>query len=433
MKVKFDDIIRQRWEKRTFPVDDQHRDAMIKLLDQKKRRRIIPLWWIGSAVVTIALGIILVWSSESSAPQSAPTYPPTSSEPSAPLVEEPNPPARKAETHQVPPASGNAMAENSLRSANQTATKFQEGNTTTTERIKPDVMAGKKQNANLTTELPSQETIAKSHTITGPTEVIGAEHEITSIGSTHGVIRNSDITSGLESLEPGLLSFLNTLHAPDVMPVSKQKKIVYLYAEGGAALISASKPIHDKGAKLHVGAGLGYAVAPGLHLNASAGYMMQDGGFDFERSSTVQHSGFGLRSQFNRIAPDRLHFVYSRLGLQVKTRKHILMGYGGVQKLYGAQGYIDVYTNQSLPAAESFTQQYTWLSTNGLRDWHVYAGVGYGYRLTPRLTVIGGTDYYFTSIVKQDAALAADGYYWKGSTTRWQPFVTLNYLLYGLF
>src|SRR5688572_12548495 len=48
MKEEFDDILKRKWEEQHFPVDEGHREEMIALLDGKKRRKMIPIWWLGS-------------------------------------------------------------------------------------------------------------------------------------------------------------------------------------------------------------------------------------------------------------------------------------------------------------------------------------------------------------------------------------------------
>ena len=47
MKEEFDDILKRKWEEQHFPVDEGHREDMIALLDGKKRRKMIPIWWLG--------------------------------------------------------------------------------------------------------------------------------------------------------------------------------------------------------------------------------------------------------------------------------------------------------------------------------------------------------------------------------------------------
>ena len=69
MKDNFDDILRRKLEEQHFPVDDTHRQEMIELLNGKKRRGILPLWWLGSLVIVASLaGYFFVSEQESLQP-----------------------------------------------------------------------------------------------------------------------------------------------------------------------------------------------------------------------------------------------------------------------------------------------------------------------------------------------------------------------------
>jgi hypothetical protein len=59
MKENFDDIIRRRWEAQQFPVDEQHRQDMARLLEGEKKRRGFVFWWYGGAAVALLLAAAL--------------------------------------------------------------------------------------------------------------------------------------------------------------------------------------------------------------------------------------------------------------------------------------------------------------------------------------------------------------------------------------
>src|SRR5688572_10640616 len=55
MKDNFDDILRRKFEAQRFSVDETHRQEMIEMLNGKKRRGVLPLWWLGSLVIVASL------------------------------------------------------------------------------------------------------------------------------------------------------------------------------------------------------------------------------------------------------------------------------------------------------------------------------------------------------------------------------------------
>ena len=157
--------------------------------------------------------------------------------------------------------------------------------------------------------------------------------------------------------------------------------------------------------------------------------MLQNGGFDFERTSTVHTNDFGARSNFNSLSPDKLHFVYARLGVHHNIRRHLLSIYGGVQYLYGAQGNITVMSQDAITGL-SESSGYGWLKLDGMQRYLWNASVQYGYRLTPKLSINTGLKYYVSNIKADDPELQSKGYYWNGRMAQLNPFLTLNYQLY---
>jgi hypothetical protein len=111
--------------------------------------------------------------------------------------------------------------------------------------------------------------------------------------------------------------------------------------------------------------------------------------------------------------------------------RHIIAVHGGVQYLYGAFGNIVTQTQDQLnPDVEEISAD-TWVKTDGLRTLLWTGDIAYGYQITPRISLMVGTDINFSDITVEDPALTQDGYYWKGAYSTLHPFVTLNYLIHG--
>ena len=121
--------------------------------------------------------------------------------------------------------------------------------------------------------------------------------------------------------------------------------------------------------------------------------------------------------------------MYSKLGLVYRMKRHSIGASAGLQWLYGAQGDITTFSTGEFETPSQSTRT-AWLSLNGLNRYHWNASLQYGYRLTPRINLAAGTQYFFNSLITSDPELQ-QGYDWKGITAKVQPFFTINYLLYG--
>jgi len=203
-----------------------------------------------------------------------------------------------------------------------------------------------------------------------------------------------------------------------------------LFTEIGEGFIQGLKNKYNSGWDFNAGGGIAYKLGNRTNLLFSAGYMLQNGGFDFERTSTVIQPGFGERSNFNTLTPDKLHFIYSRLGLQYELGRNLFSLNGGLQWLYGAQGTIVIHTADQL-TGQAASSAYGWLKTDGMQHFLWSGEVSYGYRVTPRINVNAGMKYYFSSIHVQDASLKDEGYYWNGYFPTLIPSVGINYHIYG--
>lgn len=485
MKPNFDDILKRKWEQKQFPVDPDHREQMLALLDKRDKRRILPIWWIGGLVVMGALAGFLLLASDTDSPseQSVAAHATEKSAVDSPERIDTSGELSNAENQQGPSLASSALNVSSSTSqdqSNQTdqvnpagylkSAKGQVGsadtqqtasrnkitkstNTTQPSASQSEIPSVKKPkvvesvptmtNFNDKTQSSSDPLLVPS-VATGHTSVSDPQksESITALAANENMMRNASTASpevreqiSVDDIENLNASFLNIQERS--VSVAVQPDVVFnkyfgLFAEVGTGLILASQPDFDTGWKFRAGAGLGYTIHPRLQLTWSAGYLFQDGGFDFQRSSTVQQSSFGARSSFNTLTPDQLHFLYTRLGAVYQLKKHLITSHIGVQYLYGAKGDITVQSmDQFVPGIQESTD-YDWVVTDGLQRWQWSADLAYGYRLTPRMSLSAGAEFYFSSLTIEDKALAQEGYYWDGAFSKVHPFVTLNYMIHAI-
>ncbi len=475
MKENFDDILKRKWEEQHFPVDEQHRADMIALLDAQKRRRIVPLWWLGG------LGLAVLFAGYFLLSQQEVPSPDGQQQSGSPGVKsgditELNNSSSDSREHNMPAVDGieKATTNNDIQpGVSQAVNAKQVTNTNTNAQAKPIAPSTPKakqikeiskpiqptrqeeavkkpvipitQNSDQTTPVPAaigtapdgtfrvDDSAARSYQIVSKAASVTVEDPEADImpyippkpGSRFRVNVNE-----IDLLELSGIHYSTTYIPGHITPQTSFNHFVYLFGEAGAGIILASKPDYSTGWKLRAGAGLGYSLSPKVQLTWAAGYLLQSGGFDFQRSSTVSQPGFGTRSSFNSLTPDKLHFVYTRLGAQYRLHRSVFGVHGGIQYLYGAQGDIVVQTQDQF-AGLTESSAYDWVKTDGLRKLHWTADLSYGYQLTPRLVASVGTDLYFSSFTVTDDALAQDGYYWDGAYATLHPFVTLNYIFYG--
>ena len=118
MKDNFDDILKRKLEEQHFPVDDTHRQEMIELLNGKKRRVILPIWWLGSLVIVASLaGYFFVSEQESL-------------QPANPIQKDAIRQATPMTEAQQPPSISNApLAQNSTLSSGEEVTSIKEHQT----------------------------------------------------------------------------------------------------------------------------------------------------------------------------------------------------------------------------------------------------------------------------------------------------------------
>jgi hypothetical protein len=451
MKEDFDDILKRKWEEQRFPVDDDHRQQMIALLDGKKRKRIIPFWWLGGlGLSALVAGYFMVNSRET---------------PSAGL----NKPA--FESMEIKPSGNDVFTTESQphQAAENQSSKVVRNESSITSPVVPDASNSsiKKKSSSTKPVLtnaktsgkqsarPKVDASIKAQPMTSVEPAAGAEPK--GVGATPENIfkvdddaaRSYQIVSkaAAVTIEPEtrdyirvedimLPDFTGIQYATEGLPVqitpnTSFKNTFYLFGETGVGMILASKPDFSSGWKFRAGGGLGYKLSPRVQFSLSLGYLLQSGGFDFQRTSTVDYAGFGTRSSFNTLTPDKLHYVYSRLGAQYRMRRHIIGVHGGFQYLYGSQGELVTQVHDQFASGVTETSEHAWLVTDGLRKMNWTADLSYGYQLTPRLFATAGADFYFSSITIEDEALAQDGYYWNGAYAPVHPFITLNYLIYA--
>ena len=475
MKENFDDILKRRWEERSFPIDDGHRTEMIEHLNNQKHRRAFPLWWFGGLAIVLMTGGFILYTQMGTPPveniqqlkdikQSSVS---DKTEIAATTEEKPVDAIESGSTTSTTYINSQTISasEESKQTGNSKSTKTESistsslkpSNPTSTQRKHTQsransntIAASGTSPANTVPSLsPStpitpvaktylvDEEAAQSYTIISKPAAVIVEAEpemeyIPNIQKTPiAAQRNSFLTPMVDPLAMDGIFYLQSDLMNNMEPKPLSTRSFYLFGELGSGLVLASEPDFAAGWKLRAGGGLGYRLSPKFQLTLAAGYLMQHGGFDFQRTSTVNTAGFGVRSNFNTLTPKTLHFVYSRIGAQFRMHRHLIAAHGGVQYLYGAFGNIVTQTQDSVVPGIEETSTDTWVKTDGLRTLLWSADIAYGYQITPRLSAMAGTDIIFSDITIEDPALTQEGYYWKGANSTLHPFVTLNYLIHG--
>jgi hypothetical protein len=490
MKDNFDDILKRKLEEQHFPVDDTHRQEMIELLNGKKRRGILPLWWLGSLVIVASLaGYFFIAEQEGLQPDNpiqkdeirkatpVTEAQQTPSIASAPLSQNAtlkndeegtsitapqpiNPSTVNSSTVNKSTINSSTVNPSTINPESTFNSSTINSSTVNSSTVNPEstvnpkspgsaIASGKEESepseaTNAPTTYLVEGEILTSHTIVSqaaavtiedPDAYLQSEPEATMENENSLLIlpqeRLTRHTAFVEPLEVSGVEYTSNTGMNKIMPQTAFRKSMYLFGEAGVGMVLQSLPSYTSGWKFRAGAGIGFNASPKIQFSLSAGYLLQVGGFDFERTSTINQPSFGTRSSYNSLTPDKLHFLYSRVGMQYRLHRHLFGVHGGMQYLYGAQGTIVTQVQDQFAAGTSESSSYGWVKTDGLRQLHWTADISYGYQITPRLVATAGTDFYFSSITVSDAALASDGYYWDGAFSSLHPFITLNYLLYG--
>lgn len=458
MKDSFDDILKKKWEEFHFPVDNDHRNDMIRLLDQQHRRRTGLFWWfggIGGGIVIMAAIILLINRNPSG--EQAPVTP-SKKHVGKEIIAQNIEKTEELSSSTINQTETDATVQSETESGNVEASTAGSHLSSGSSAKSPDVVAGRevekitfkentiesesKHEVEITTQI-----IKDNNNNVDLTENSGALITVsnTSATSSPSVISNESAAVAFSELVEsrnhfGITDPLGSLSIDELLyergslkklaPVVVKRHPVFLFAETGLGLIPSSQPKYSAGWTWKTGAGLDYGLNTQQHLSLAIGYLLQKDGFDFEKSSTVQQLDFGARSNFHSLSPDKLHFVYARAGYHQRIHRHVLSLFAGTQYLYGAQGTIEIQSQGQL--AEDVTEtKYGWLNIDGMTRWLWSGEVQYGYQLLPKLSVHAGLKYNFTSLKAPDDSLEEDGYYWDGKISSLSPFFTINYHLYG--
>ncbi len=459
MKDKFDDILKRKLEQQHFPVDENHRKDMIDLLDRQPKRRFLPFWWTASiALLLVMAGIYFLLPSQddnSLLPKTEKHKEQNTHLDEPAMAHDETQSAVYSNANQITSAeqlsedSGeHLISEEKIRTqatddiSIQSSSIYGDANVNSLASGQQKTTFVNNENTNKqslrTTVLPSVSTTEITNTATDdniiPAKVVDPSVAQTSSEvSVSASFRSQTVASPLGVLIIEPLTYNAGLPETNIEPAKTKMKPFFVFGEAGSGVIFAVKPDHEAGWKLYAGAGLGYRLSPAVSLVASGGYLFQNGGFSFERESVVSQPGFGARSSFNTLTPDKLHYVYGKLGARVRSHRHLIATNIGVQYLYGAQGDITTWVDDQLAQGIMEFSRYAWLKTDGLRDFLWSADLAYGYQITPRWSVSAGAEYYFSSLTIEDPSLEAEGYTWRGNYTPFQPFVKVNYLIYGRF
>ncbi len=481
MNNSFDDQLRKQWEEKHFPVDDQHRNEMISLLDANRRKKGI-FWWFGGLAIAISIAGGILYMNKEIKVQS-PVLP-------SPVISEKN----AGNIAQLPTPNVDKDKDN-IQSAEL---KTEESNKTTTSNASKKIAQPHRskrkpsldhihtpvkneiknsvtqQSSTIDNEQMTKTDIAQISTtdltqkpnteINQSPKVVNKEN----VFATAPNVTNNDVII-IPNTSPSIVSkavgitvipddvefmpadapehhytydpvplesiFFSEVTEQSSFALTIKPSTAYfhsfnLFAEAGTGYIPGLKNEYSAGWTFNVGGGVGYKTGTKTSILLSAGYLLQNGGFNFERTSTVTQQGFGIRSNFNTLQPDKLHFIYSRLGLQYEVKRNIFSIYAGAQYLYGAQGTIVVRSVDQF-ATGSESSRYAWLNTDGMQRLLFNSEVLYGYRISPRIIARAGLKYYFSSIDKKDAALTDEGYSWHGKFSSFSPSFTINYIFYG--
>ncbi|HUR30550.1 MAG TPA: hypothetical protein VMZ69_03905 [Saprospiraceae bacterium] len=471
MKDNFDDIIKNKWEQFHFPVDEDHRQDMIRLLDQSKRRKTGLFWWLGSlGVAVLLIGTVLIANQTNSVtvPDADTKSLINSTTKGEYALEEKistqlgeakktdsnendeKPDMKNSAAIEVDPITKAEPTKDIVREikkidvvrespSNSTANKnfnAKKEITNKPEQIKRD--DSRVENSKLIKEEPEslmkEEVIIDKNFIAVQDEAKNDEESLSqetpADEMTINILkRETTITTPLESLPLNLLDYTLELDSK-FEPVFVHHHSLGLFAEAGIGFVPGSALHYSSGWIYNAGGGLDYEISKKLHLTFSSGYLLQKDGFEFEKFSSVSQPTFGVRSNSNTLSPDKLHFVYAKVGIQNRMRRHMVSLYGGAQYLYGAQGNIVTQTHDAL-TGDTQESKYSWLNIDGMQRLLWNAEARYGYQVTPLLSLQAGVKYTFTSLEAVDTDLESKGYYWNGKLAAFNPFFTLHFHLYG--
>lgn len=466
MRNNFDDILKKKWEEFHFPVDEDHRNEMIAMLDQHKRRRTGIFWWLSGlgGVILLASFILFMIEPETNTPAHPSPQQLTEDnidahaqsnlnsyeQNSEASTEKNNVASTKIltvpETPTVDHSAGNSKQPSSqlitkngseINSISNPINNTNTGKTTDTHNTKfdqgvtgPEVIE-KIQVRDSKTVSKTFEAIEETQMQDGSTGAVSSEADELSTKQQAQIVETRATDLILNPID--VLDILELTYSRDIKQVNAviiKRHPIYLFAEAGGGFVPGVASKFNSGWATQAGAGFAYGLNEKQHLTLSAGYQLQHSGFDFERSSAVFQPAFGERSNFHSLSPDRLHFVYARLGIHHRMHRHILSLYGGTQFIYGAQGTIVIRTEDQL-TGNAENSDYAWLSTDGMNRWLWNAEFQYGYQLTPLVSLHGGIKYNFSSLKAIDPALEDEGYTWEGKYTAFSPNLTIKYFLYG--
>ncbi|HZV69450.1 MAG TPA: hypothetical protein VFG10_07900 [Saprospiraceae bacterium] len=455
MSNSFDDQLRKQWEEKHFPVDNQHRQDMLALLESNRRKKGV-FWWFGGLVVAVAVGGGLLYFMNGHEIISPVIPAPVVSELKANDVAQATNPTMENSNNQASAIKNeSAVTGNASSSANHKDVKLnkQINSSGNHERVtgnkaakkstdqKTKIVAQKQNNIiakkeNIFSAAPNatnNEVIVIPNTspaiVSQAVAVVVMPEDADVMPSVEAKQRNAYVTEPVESISFSeiMYSSANEIHA--IKP-ALHRHAFSLFGESGLGFVPGVKNKYGAGWTFNAGGGVGYKLGSRTGVTLSAGYVLQNGGFDFERTSTVTQMDFWIRSNSNTLQPDKLHFIYSRIGLQYEMKRNIFSIFGGMQYLYGAQGTIVVKSaNQFVPVQDE--SRYSWLNTDGMRRLLWNGEIVYGYRLTSRLNIRSGIKYYFSSIKLEDEDLRKEGYFWNGHFSSFSPTFTINYQLYG--
>lgn len=124
-----------------------------------------------------------------------------------------------------------------------------------------------------------------------------------------------------------------------------------------------------------------------LSIGVNGGFLYNRAGLDFSKTSAVEQFGFGLRSTVNTLDLKKAFFVFGGVDLQYRVKRHIITSGLQMKYLYGAQGSIARFVEDDFGMKEEELLENIWLETEGIRRLSMDGLVGYGYQVSPRVSI----------------------------------------------
>jgi hypothetical protein len=168
-----------------------------------------------------------------------------------------------------------------------------------------------------------------------------------------------------------------------------------------------------------------------LSMGVNGGFLYNRAGLDFSKTSAVEQFGFGLRSTVNTLNLKKAFFVFGGVDIQYRLKRHVITGGLQVKYLYGAQGSIARFVEDDFGMKEEELLDHIWLKTDGIRRLSMDGLVGYGYQISPRVSIfIQGRLPLVSTTTDRSQELYQGDYIIKSSKQNIMPELSLRYSIF---